>query len=66
MAEPELCHGYCVVCGLYGVGTFAHVISEYSDAVRDHRRCPERGRDGRSRVGPGALQALDDPAPATS
>ncbi|MFJ1707271.1 hypothetical protein [Kitasatospora sp. NPDC088346] len=37
--EPELRHGYCVACGLYGVGTFAHVISAYADAIREHTRC---------------------------
>lgn len=33
--------GYCVRCGLYGAGVFDHVVSPYSDAIRDHVGCRE-------------------------
>jgi len=37
---PEQTAGYCVDCGEYGRGRFAHIISEYADAIRQHQGCP--------------------------
>ncbi|MFI6117492.1 hypothetical protein [Kitasatospora sp. NPDC051164] len=33
------CHGYCVVCGKWGRGTYKGPLNSHSDTIRDHIGC---------------------------
>lgn len=43
-AEPTTL-GYCLQCDGYGRGVYAGTLNSHSDAIRDHEKCPQAGRE---------------------